>query len=274
MSIINGYAVFCKKNGIEEYHHIISKCKNGSDTLENRAGLCKTCHELVQNQAWADEKLKSLKAGMNKKYGSLSVLNQIIPYLTGKLSTDFPENIYVTSGYSTKVFREEHQIPKDHDLDAYCIACSILDRQNVYDAETADPYEIRQYRRHNRALIHSQRERTYKLDGVEIAKNRRKRMDQKTDSLHDWYIKVKHTCGAMEAHELQKRVTVTKSTRRYNSPDRLQPGTEFLYYGKRFIMSGQISNGQYFRAVGDVKTNYPSRECKVVKNNQGLVFVG
>ena len=148
--------------------------------------------------------------------------------------------------------------------------------QHLSKSESLDidhGYEIMQFRRHNRALIHSQRERTYKLDGTVIAKNRRKRMDQKADSLHDWYIKTKHAFGTIEAHELQKHVTVEKSIRRYNNPDRLLAGAEFVHNGNRLIMSGQLSGGQYLRAVGDKKTNYPVRDCKIVRKNQGLVFV-
>ena len=48
-------------------------------------------------------------------------------------------------------------------------------------------YRIKQFRRHNRQLIHRQTERTYKLDGTVIAKNRKKRMEQKVDSLAEWY---------------------------------------------------------------------------------------
>lgn len=267
----NGKCLFCGERDIEEYHHIIPRSKNGSDTLENRAGLCKICHELVQNNVQADAKLKTLKSGMNKKYGALSVLNQIIPYLIQELGQMFPHKVYVTTGYSTCQFREAHQIPKDHDLDAYCIAGSILEDQKVFYAEHG--YEIMQFRRHDRTIIKAQTERTYKLDDKVIARNRRKRMDQKEDSLHEWYIKTKQAVGAKQAHELQKRVTVKKSSRRYNDTNRLLPGVEFLYKKNRYIMSGQLSKGRYFKAVGDSETNYPVRDCVIIAKNQGLVFI-
>lgn len=75
--------------------------------------------------AWK-KKLAEEKVGFNKKYGALSVLNQIIPALTDKLSVLFPKHFFVTTGKSTHNYRETHGVSKDHWLDAYCIACSVL----------------------------------------------------------------------------------------------------------------------------------------------------
>lgn len=44
--------------------------------------------------------------------------------------------------------------------------------------------------------------------------------------------------------------------------------------GERHVLNGQITNGQYFKAVGDAKTNYPAKKCRIVKQNEGLVFLG
>lgn len=41
--------------------------------------------------AW-QEKLAKKKTGLNKRYGALSVLNQIIPALTKELSSLFPKH--------------------------------------------------------------------------------------------------------------------------------------------------------------------------------------
>ena len=77
----NGLCLCCKKHEIEHYHHIIPRSKRGSDTLPNIAGLCKACHEKVHTSEEAAKKLASRKAGLTKKYGGTSVLNQIIPKL-------------------------------------------------------------------------------------------------------------------------------------------------------------------------------------------------
>ena len=72
---------------------------------------------------------------------------------------------------------------------------------------------------------------------------------------------------------MRSRLTVKISQRRYNNLERMLPGAVFLYKGKRYVMKGQHSNGKYLRAVGDGKTNYPVKECRIGKRNQGLVFI-
>jgi hypothetical protein len=127
--------------------------------------------------------------------------------------------------------------------------------------------------KHNRSIINAQTERTYKLDGQIVAKNRRKRMDQKEDSLHEWYIKTKQQFGKIETRKLQSKLQVTKSTRRYNTKNRLMPGAQFKYNTNIYTMNGQLSNGQYLRAVGSKNTNCPTRDCTIIRNNSGLVYI-
>ena len=67
---------------------------------------------------------KSRKDGLSKKYGGTSVLNQVIPSLTEELGSRYPRHTHVTNGWNTKEFREKHELEKDHDIDAYCIAAS------------------------------------------------------------------------------------------------------------------------------------------------------
>ena len=69
----DGHCLFCGKP-IAHYHHVVPQHKNGSETLENRVGLCNEHHDLVhKDRAW-DAKMKETKAGLNKKYHALSVL--------------------------------------------------------------------------------------------------------------------------------------------------------------------------------------------------------
>lgn len=65
-------------------------------------------------------------------------------------------------------------------------------------------------------MIDAQVERTYKLDGKTVAKNRKKRTEQKTDSLVDWFEKQVKTFGEREAEFKRSRLTVCKAYRRYN----------------------------------------------------------
>ena len=269
----DGKCLLCRKRSIEHYHHIVPRRKNGSDTIGNIAGLCECCHDLVHKDTVAAEKLQSKKSGLNKKYHALSVLNQIIPYLAGELFQMFGENLFAVNGWDTKQFREDNCIQKGHDIDAYCIACSTLPDRTILDVPKHS-FKILQFRRHNRANIHRQTERTYKLDGRTVACNRHKRTDQKEDSLAEWYETAVKEYGAREADAMRSRLTVTKSTRSYNTPGRLMPGTVFIFKGKRYVMSGQLTGGKYLRAVGEAlqTRNFPVKKCDIVAENTGLVY--
>ena len=89
-------------------------------------------------------------------------------------------------------------------------------------------------------------------------------MDQKTDSLEEWYGKQAQVHGEAKAKQLRNQLSVTKSCRRYQNPDRIMPGAVFLYKGTRHVLSSSITHGRYFRAIGDPKTNYPARDCVIV----------
>ena len=72
------HCLFCK-NTIDHYHHVVSQSENGSNTIGNIVGLCTKHHDLVHKDATWQKRLAKKKTGLNKKYGALSVLNQIIP---------------------------------------------------------------------------------------------------------------------------------------------------------------------------------------------------
>ena len=267
----DGKCLLCGKESIGHYHHIVPRSRRGSNAIANIAGLCPKCHELVHKDADTAERLTEMKTGLTKKYGGTSVLNQIIPKLVETLADLFPGHFHVTNGWNTKEFREKHHLEKDHDVDAYCIACSHLKPEETL-VET-EPFEILQFRKHNRAIIHHQTERTYKLDGVTVAKNRKKRMEQKTDSLEDWYVDMAKEHGKTQADAMRSRLAVIKSTRYYNTPGRMMPGTVFLYEGKRYVMTGKITNGKYYRAYDQEKRNFPAVKVRILTKNTGLVFV-
>ena len=136
-----------------------------------------------------------------------------------------------------------------------------------------EPYEIKQFRRHNRARIHHQTARTYRYDGKIIAKNRKKRMDQKTDSLEDWIADMTERYGQETANRMLSKVTVQKSTRHYNTKGRMMPGAVFVYQKKRFVRTGQLTGGAYYRAYGPDRKNFPAKAVRVVQKNKGLVYV-
>lgn len=274
----HGRCLLCG-NDIEHFHHIVPRSQGGSNTIKNIAGLCECCHRRVHTNPDAKARLEKLKAGILKKYGALSVLNQAIPYIWSRLAEHVGmEHLNACTGMDTSMARQSigYEKTKDnqmHEADAFCIAC--LGAGAVPDAAPGFTYvhKIAQFRRHDRAIINNQRERTYRLSGEIIAKNRRPRLEQKCPSLSGWYEEQVEHCGRLEADRMRSQLTVEKSTRRYNNPDRLMPGALFEYMGEYHVLSGQLSNGQYLRAYGDKKTNYPAKKCRIIRHNEGLVFV-
>ncbi len=267
-----GQCLLCKKP-IDHFHHIVPRSKGGSDTVTNIAGLCAKHHALVHTDAKAAERLNAKRAGLNKKYGALSVLNQIIPQLADALAGQYPDKLSVTYGAVTKAFRDRHRVEKDHDRDAYCIACSVMPEGIAVSLpDPGDYYEIRQFRDHDRAVIKRQTERTYYLDGKKVAANRRKRTEQKEDSLHEWFVKTVKAVGKLEAKRLQSKLAVKKSARAYNRPDRHLPGTVFFVNGRRYVMQGQKNNGFYVYTTNGLSEMFRAKDV-VWSGHSGLVYL-
>lgn len=158
----DGHCLMCN-SPIEHRHHIVPRSMQGSNTIGNIAGLCCKCHERVHKDTRFEDRLKKKKAGLDKRYAAVSVLNQAIPF-------------------------------------------------------------IERY-------------------------------------------------GKEQTRKMISQLEVKESIRRYNRLDRLMPGAVFYYQGVRYVMRGQHSNGQYLQAVGMGSKDFPAKKCKIVANNEGLVFV-
>lgn len=272
----NGTCAFCKKP-IAECHHIIPKSKGGSDGPENRVGLCKTHHVEVQNGELTSEKL----AGAKKKYAGTSAWNQAMPFVVEELIKLFgADHVHFCTGYETKEARNFYGIPKTHSNDAVCIAA--LGAEIDLKCNPCEPYEVMQFRRHDRSIIKCQHERTYKMatgkldakgkpEYVIVGKNRRKRMDQKYDSLENWYNKQTTIYGAARARQMLSTLQVVKSSRSYNNLKRLLPGTVLKHQGRRYILRGSLTNGKYYRMVDTGNANFSARDCKALYT-KGLVY--
>ena len=264
-----GHCLFCAK-GIDHYHHVVPRRRNGSETLENRAGLCEEHHRLVHTEeVWA-KKLATKKDGLNKKYHALSVLNQIIPSLTEELAKRFPEHFVVTTGRDTYAFREDHGIPKDHYLDAYCIACSAIPDISSARMPRQKPYDIRQFRRHDRQACHKANiDRKYiNTDGKVVAVNRNKAIEQKTDSLTEY----RETHSMAEVSQL----SVKEHAPQFKDMNRPMPGSLALHNGNVFVLTASTgkTNGHvnyYVDAHGEMRS---ARKSKILMNNTGLQFCG
>ena len=218
--------------------------------------------QLLHTSQEAEDRLKKKKAGLDKKYGGTSVLNQAVPSILAEFEKQFPGHTCVTNGWNTRQFRDMHGLKKSHATDAYCIAASILTDPVMDLPDTW--HEIVQFRRHNRAGIQRQTERTYYLGKKAVCRNRHKSFGQKEDSLEEF---------AAEHPELVPELTVKESKRSYNELGRTLPGAIVLYEGKRYIPSGRLSGGASFRMLGHGERNFPAARCTVVQENSGLVYV-
>ena len=283
-----GKCLLCGENPIAHDHHIVPRSRGGSDILANMAGVCESCHQLLHNSTEAVKKLSDLKHGMNKKYHHLSVLNQIIGDLGEWAGDRFADNAFAVEGYSTRKYREDHKLEKDHDVDAYAIAAMTWPEADS-DTDMPPCYEIRQFRRRDRALIKAQVFRSYYLvvNGKEVkaAQNRKpayeayvakdgtvKQKKQSFPALSEWFEEQVGKVGIKEAERLRSSLIVKKSFRRYNDKERVLPGAEFWYRGERYVKTGQLTGGDYVRAYGQGTRNFPARDC-VFSGNKGLVYV-
>lgn len=278
-------AVYARQDGkcllcggkIERYHHVIPVHLGGSENIDNRVGLCSNCHNDVHTKPKVTTKLSKEHSGLVKQYSALSVMNQVMPFYLDYLTEHF-DNVYITSGQDTYKLRTQLNLPKDHVVDAWCIAASRIDTKQVSEdilqiVSEMKPYEIKQFRRQNRANINNQRERTYKYEKETVARNRRARFEQKGDSLEDWFETQVTLYGLKEAEKMRSQLTVVKSTRYYNDKKRIMPGATFLYKNKRYVLSGQLSNGAYYRAVDYGNQNFPAKECIILAQNTGFVYL-
>ena len=259
-----GHCLLCKKP-IDHYHHVVPRHKNGSEVLANRCGLCEKHHSLVHTDEKWKEKLEKRISGCAKKYAGTSVLNQIFPKLLNQLSELYPNEVYIIDGKTTHDFREKHNIKKDHHLDAYCIACSILETDNI-KSPTKQPYLIKQYRRQDRQCCHKENvNRRYLLDGKVVAINRHKALEQKEDSLEEYIKKGGRT----------DILTVKEHNPVYKRTDRYLPGTAFLVNNQVKILKGSVGfhNGKPDLYKFEDGTSAKPKDCKFLYNNTGLVFV-
>ena len=230
--------LICGAEGIDHVHHIKPEGDRGSNTIGNCAGLCKKCHNRVHTEEGFSKILLTKKEGFNKKYHALSIINQIMGRFTD-FCTDRYKEVVAIKGYDTKKYRAEHNLPKDHDIDAYVIAAITLGIEEP-DRDMPPCYEIRQFRNHDRAIIKSQPYRTYYLDGKKVAQNRHpatsveraedgstKNKKQIFPALDEWYEKEVAKVGEKEARRKLSRLTVKPSYRRYNDTKRVLPGAVF-----------------------------------------------
>ena len=268
------HCIFCKQ-AIEHYHHIVPKHKGGSNTIDNIAGLCTKHHDLVHKEQEWTTKLANKKAGLNKKYGALSVLNQIIPYFLNEMEAKFPSHCYVITGRDTKQYREDNQIRKDHYLDAYCIASSTMATKPL-PPNKKDLHLIKQFRRHDRQCCHKQMvNRNYYLENKLVATNRHKAIEQKSDSLEEFRVKLNELYTSIEVSRILSKLKVKEHHPQYKDRERMMPGSMFLYNGKPYVLhhSDGRHNGLPDYYIDTDGNKHRANRCIFIKNNTGIVWL-
>ena len=271
----NGKCLLCGRP-IEHVHHVRPRSQGGSDHIDNLAGLCCACHQKVHTDPAAKARLASEAKKRLKKYGALSVINQIMPALLDELAYRYL--LWITTGWETAKTRRGCGLPekeKDdgtHYIDAWCIAVSIMEnRLYVPDSRDLDDvfHLMRQFRRHDRQKVEATKARSYYLDGRLVAKNRRPRTGQADGkdpkpALSEW----------RQDHEKDvARLTVRKSTRSYNDLKRVLPGAEVLCDEKRYVVKGKHNDRWIALDAADHTLEKAQSRFTLLHHNTGIVFV-
>lgn len=102
-----------KKNCRVEAHHIVFRCKNGSNDLENYITLCEDCHKAV-HLGEIELKLKGKRRSTLRYATQMSIIRCM-------LLKKYPDAIE-TFGFVTKANRENFGLKKSHHIDACVIA--------------------------------------------------------------------------------------------------------------------------------------------------------
>ena len=126
-------------------HHIESR-KTGGNAPNNLITLCETCHKAYHAGKITLPKDIKRKAS----YKDASFMGIIRWAVYNKLKKMYPDKISITYGYITKNTRIANNLPKEHRVDALCIAVHPkAERDSVY-------YFSRKIRCHNRQIYKAQ----------------------------------------------------------------------------------------------------------------------
>lgn len=180
----------------------------------------------------------------------------------------FPKHFFVTTGKSTYDYRAAHGVCKDHWLDACCIACSVLPN-DVCDSSINNrvPYELKQFRRHDRRVLHKENmNRVYTLNSKKAATNRHKATEQESASLEEF--RKEHPDDVCKLKVKEHHPTYRNMNRNY-------PGSVFFVDKQVHVMQG-IARSKDGKATTykDTNANLITAEgCKFVAKNSGILFV-
>ncbi|MEW6410067.1 MAG: RRXRR domain-containing protein [Nitrospirota bacterium] len=251
-------------------HHLIQKKKGGTEVLENKVYLCKSCHEDVHAwriylpingiKQWRSLGTMNAISGMLRDHEKLRTLDSIYLYLMSLMYVPAPD---------MAASRTELGLPKGHDYDAVASAASLFNSTES-DFSQEIQVSLRQFRRHNRSRTHALRDRLYKLDGRIVARNRNKKTDQKEDSLAEFRGKYPELVGRLKVY------TGIKVPQPFRRDMPAIGGDMWKYQNKRFVADSVLS-GKYIYSAGlkDIigKPYINPALCRRIIRNEGMVVV-
>jgi 5-methylcytosine-specific restriction endonuclease McrA len=251
--------IICGTKENLQKHHLIQRKKGGTDVQENIVYLCKDCHRDVHAGR------VYIPIDGIKQWRALGTMNAIM----GKLRRETFLNFISASDAAKK--RREMGLEKWHANDALATAAAFCNctRINTIHEITL---ELVKFRRHSRARIHALRDRLYKIDGKVIAKNRRRRTDQKEPSFADILplskeerSKLRTYSGTKILNPLRKETLTILGDIWVHIPT-----------GKRFVAGGVISRNYLYspqlkEIVGRAYIN--PKECRRILHNEGIVVM-
>ncbi|ACM61540.1 HNH endonuclease [Caldicellulosiruptor bescii] len=251
--------IICGTEDNLQKHHLIQRKCGGTDVQENLVYLCRDCHEDVHAG-----RVYIPVEGV-RQWRALGTMNAIIGQLR-----EIPWLKFVPASDAAQM-RKKLGLKKGHANDALATAavfCSCTEADRTHMIELT----LVKFRRHNRARIHAVRDRLYKVDGKIVAKNRRKRTDQKEPSFADI---------SPLPPEIQRKLKVYPGTKILNPLRKETPtiaGDVWIHEptGKRFVTTGVVSqkylySPQLKKIVG--KMYVQPEECRQVLHNEGMVVM-
>ena len=246
-----------KKNVPLQVHHIVSRSDGGTDIPSNGLTLCTDCHTWThvskKNYLYIQKKFSSLD---NEFYSSTSLLNIIMPSLLKWLKWQFKRKVRLTYGYKTKDKRRKWKLDKEHWIDAYCCV-SKSSFVNIPEI-----FKYKQFRRHKRANIQSQRDRLYYLDGKLVAKNRNSRIGQDLPSIKDFI------------EQKVSRMKVKPAIRIYNKMLKFPAGSTVVTNKGIKTVQSTGSKGYLIKFVGEGKRqNTKLTQPKILLQPLGMVLI-
>jgi len=238
-------------------HHLVPRKSGGTEVKENKVYLCKSCHEDVH----AGRVYLPVKGVRQwRELGTMNAIMGVLREAPGISFVPAPEVV---------LKRRELGLEKDHADDALAAAAAFCGCAEL-DASPERRLTLVQFRRHGRARIHAQRDRLYKVNGVIVARNRRKRTDQKEPSFAE---------VSPLPPDWQRNLKVYPGTRVLNPLRRDMPsvgGDVWVHVptGRRFVATSVTSKEYLYSPMleGIVGKPYVHPDmCRRVIRNEGIV---